>query len=153
MIRNNIFHYKQKWQVDNNLLPLRIHQIVCIIKQWKLTFAQKCMKWPRHRLRTALSSVQFTYSVMSNSLWPHGLQHARLPCPSPTPGACSNSCPSSQWCHPTISSSSVPFLSCLQYFPPSGSFPKCQFFNQVAKVWEFQLPHQSWQWIFRTDFL
>ena len=63
-----------------------------------------------------------------NSLRPHGLQHARLPCPSPTPGACSNSCPLSQWCHPTISSSVIPFSSCLQSFPSSGSFPMSQFF-------------------------
>ena len=65
---------------------------------------------------------------MSNSLWPHGLQHARIPCPSPTPGACSNSCPSRQWCHSTISSSVVPFSSCVQPFPASGSFPVSQFF-------------------------
>ena len=64
---------------------------------------------------------------MSNSSWPHRLQHARLPCPSPIPGTCSNSCPSSQRCHPTISSSVVPF-SCLQSFPASGSFPVSQFF-------------------------
>ena len=66
--------------------------------------------------------------VMSNSLWRHGLQHARPPHPSPTPGACSNSCPLSQWCYPTISSSVVPFSSCLQCFPASGSFPMNQFF-------------------------
>ena len=71
---------------------------------------------------------QSSCSVMSNSLWPHGLQHARLPCPSLTPGACSNLCPSSLWCHPTISSSVVPFSSCLQSFPASGSFPMSQFF-------------------------
>ena len=59
---------------------------------------------------------------------PHGLQHVRLPCPSPTPGVCSNSCPSSQWCHPTISSSVIPFSSYLQSFPASGSFPLSQFF-------------------------
>jgi len=64
----------------------------------------------------------FSRSVVSDSLWPHGLQHARLPCPSPAPGACSNSCPLSRWCHPTISSSVVPFSSCLQPFPASGSF-------------------------------
>ena len=63
-----------------------------------------------------------------DSSQPHGLQHARLPCPSPTPGACPNSCPSSQWCHPTSSSSVVPFSSCLQSFPASGSFPVSQFF-------------------------
>ena len=66
---------------------------------------------------------------MSNSLWPHGLQHARLPCPSSAPGDCSNSCPSSWWCHPTISSSVVPFSSSLQSFPASGSFPMSQFFT------------------------
>ena len=74
-------------------------------------------------------SVQFSHSVMSDSIWPHGLQHVRLPYPSPTPGACSNSCLSSQWCHPTISSSVVPISSCLQSFPASGSFPMSQFFT------------------------
>ena len=65
---------------------------------------------------------------MSNSLQPHGLQHARLPCPSPSPGVGSNSCPLSWWCHPTISSPVIPFSSCLQSFPASGSFPMSQFF-------------------------
>ena len=72
--------------------------------------------------------IQFSRSVVSNSLWLHGLQHTRLPCPSPTPGAYSNSCPLSQWCHPTTSSSVIPFSSCLQSFPLSGSFPMSQFF-------------------------
>ena len=76
----------------------------------------------------AISSVQFSHSVVSNSLGTHGLQHARLPCPSPTPRACSNSRLSSQWCHPTISPSVIPFSSCLQSFPASGSFPRSQFF-------------------------
>ena len=74
------------------------------------------------------SSVHFNGSVVSNSLRPHGLQHARLPCPSPTPRACSNACPLSQWCHPTISSSVIPFSSCLQSFPASGSFQMSQLF-------------------------
>ena len=73
-------------------------------------------------------SVQFSRSVMSNSLQPHGLQLTRLPCPSPAPRVYSNSCPSSWWYHPTISSSVVPFSSCLQSFPASGSFPVSQFF-------------------------
>ena len=77
----------------------------------------------------SMLSVQFSCSVMSDSLWPHGLQHNRPPCPSPTPGACSNSCPLSQWYHPTISSSVVPFSSCLQSFPASWSFPKSWFFS------------------------
>ena len=74
------------------------------------------------------SVSQFSCSVMSDSLRPHELQHAKLPCPSPTPGACSNSCPWSQWCHPTISSSVIPSSSHLQFFPASGSFPMSQFF-------------------------
>ena len=85
---------------------------------------------------------QFSCSVVSDSLRPHGLQHARLPCPSPTPGACSDSCLLSQWCHPTISSSVIPFSSCLQSLPASGSFPVSSS-HQVAKVLEFQLQHQS----------
>ena len=75
-----------------------------------------------------ITSVQFSRSVMSDSLWPRGLQHARPPYPSPTPGVCSNSCPLSRWCHPTISSFVVPF-SCLQSFPASGFWPMSQFFT------------------------
>ena len=93
--------------------------------------------WDQHHIDTEaiqkyvwnLSSVQFSSSVMSDSLWPHGLQHTRLPCPSPTPEACSNTCPSSRWCHPIISSSVSPFSSWLQSFPASGSFPMSQFFT------------------------
>ena len=76
-----------------------------------------------------LWSVPFSHSVMSGSLQPHGLQHTRPPCPSPTPTACSNSCPSSQWCHPAILSSVIPFSSCLQSFPTTESFPMSQFFT------------------------
>ena len=74
------------------------------------------------------NSVHFSCSVMSDCLWPHGLQHAKPPCPSPAPRVCSNSCPFSQWCHPTISSSVVPFSFCFQSFPASGSFLRSQFF-------------------------
>ena len=74
------------------------------------------------------SSVQFNHSAMSDSLQPHGLQHSRPPCPSPTPRVYSNSCPLSWWCHPTISSSVIPFSSHLQSFPASGSLPVIQFF-------------------------
>ena len=73
-------------------------------------------------------SVQFSCSVVSNSLWPHGLQHAKLPCPSSTSGAYSNTCPSSQWCYPNISSSVIPVSSHLQSFPASRSFQMSQFF-------------------------
>ena len=76
-----------------------------------------------------VSSVDFSCSVVSDSLQPHEPQHARPPCPSPTPGVHPNPCPSSQWCHPTISSFVVPFSSCPQSFPASGSFPKSQLFT------------------------
>ena len=95
------------------------------------------------------SEVQFSRSVMSNSLRPHGLQPAWPPSISPIPGVYSNSCPLSRWCHPSILSSVVPFSSCPQSFPVSGSFPISQFFTSSAKVLEFQLQHQSFQWIFR----
>ena len=100
-----------------------------------------CSQW-------VLASVQFSHSVMSNSLQPHGLQHTRLPCPSPTPRVYLNSCPLSQWCHPIISSS--------VFIPPSVFLSIRVFSNeshQMAKVLEFQLQHQSFQWIFRADLL
>ena len=88
----------------------------------------------RHcRIRWHRSISRFSRSVVSDSLWPHGLQHARPPCPSPTPGVYWHSCLSSWWCHPAISSSVVPF-SRLQSFPASGSFPMSQFFTSGAKV-------------------
>ena len=85
----------------------------CYLEVWSLRHAK-------------FSSVQFNCSVVSDTLQPHGLQH---PCPSATPGAYSNSCPLCQWCHPTISSSVIPFSSCFQSFPVSGSFPMSQFFT------------------------
>ena len=80
-------------------------------------------------------AVQFSCSVVSSSLWPRGLQHARPPDPTPTPGVYSNSCPSSRWCHLTILSSVVPFSSSLQSFPASGSFQMSQLFT--SKYWSF----------------
>ena len=79
-----------------------------------------------------ISSVQFSHSVVSNSLRPRESQHARPPCPSPTPGVYSNSYPSSQWCHPAISSSVIPFSSCPQSLPASGSFPMSQIVGRGA---------------------
>ena len=82
----------------------------------------------------SLSLIQlFCHSVVSNSLWPCGLQHARPPCPSPSPRACSNSCPLSQWCQPTVSSSVAPFSFCLQSFPASGSFPVSRLFTSGSQ--------------------
>ena len=107
-----------------------------------------------------LAHFKFSCSVVSNSAI-YGLQHNRLPCSSPITRACSNSCLLSLWCHPTISSSVVPFSSCLQSFPASGSFQMSHIrwltgqvtSHQVAKLLKFQLQHQSSQWIFRTDII
>ena len=83
------------------------------------------------------SSVQFSHSVVSDSLWPHESQHARPPYPSPTPGVHTNPCASSRWCHPGISSSVVPFSSCPQFLPASESFPMSQFFVWGPKYCSF----------------
>ena len=92
------------------------------------------MKEPScNHLTRVLRSVQFSLSVVPNYLWPNGLQHTRLPCPPLTPGACSNSSPLSPWCHPTISSSVIPFSSHLQSFPASRSFLMSQFFASGAQ--------------------
>ena len=98
-------------------------------------------------------SIQFSLSVMSYSLWPHGLQYVRPPCPSPIPRVYSSSCPLSRWCHPKISSSVIPFSSCLQSFPASGFFQWVSSSHQVAKILEFQLQYQSFQWTSSTDLL
>ena len=90
------------------------------------------------RQEREMNLSQFSHSVMSNSLWPHEPQHARPPCPSPTPGVHPNPCPSSRWCHPTISSSVIPFSTCPQSFPASGSFPISQLFAWGGqKYWSF----------------
>ena len=96
----------------------------------------------------------FSHSVLTDSSQPQRLQHARLPSPSPSHGVYLKSCPLNWWYHPTISSSVIPFSSCLKSFPASGSFFKWVSSSyQEAKVLEFQLQHQSFQWILRTDFL
>ena len=102
--------------------------IANIWEQPECPSSENCIKkmWYIYTLKYA---VQFSCSVVSDSLWPHGLQHARPPCPSLTPGVHSNSRPLSQWCHPTISSSVIPFSSRLQSFPASGSFQMSQFFT------------------------
>ena len=97
---------------------------------------------------------QFSCCVVSYSLQPHGLQHARLPCPSLLPGVFSNSCPSSQWCHPTILSSVAPLLLLPSVFPSMRVFSnELALCIQVDKVLDLQLQHQSFQWIFKVDFL
>ena len=100
-----------------------------------------------------ICSVQFSHSVVSDSLRPHGLQHTRLLCPSPTLRVYSNSCPLNWWSHPTISSSVIPFSSRLQSFSASGLFKWVSSSYQEVKALAFQLQHQSFQGIFRTDFV
>ena len=100
------------------VLPLTQHGSILLCLMMPITSVEKC-------------SVQSGHSAMSDP-W-HGLQHAKLPCPLPTPRTCSNSFPLSQWCHPTISSSVVPFSSCLQSFPTSRSFPMSQFFTSGSQ--------------------
>ena len=95
--------------------------------------SQQNISWDKTIFEFLLFSVQFSHSVRSDSLRSHGPQHIRPPCPSPTPEVYSNSCPLSQWCHPTISSSVIPFSSCLQSFPASGSFQMSQFFTSSGQ--------------------
>ena len=104
--------WRRKWQPTPEFLPKKSHgqRSLAGYSPWGRKESDTMTQLNTH----ACTKVAFSHSVVFNSLWPHGLQHARLPCPSPTPGAYSNSCPSSQWCHPTISSSLVPFSSHLQ---------------------------------------
>jgi len=96
--------------------------------RWAARIGSMSVKGHYNPGKAILGIVQFSHSVVSDSLLPHGLQHSRLPCPSPIPRACSNLCPSSQWCHPATSSSVISFSSCLQSCPASGPFPVSQFF-------------------------
>ena len=122
------------------------------LRNWSIVDLQCCVslrciaEWSSHTLYLSLLSSR---SVVSDSLWPHGLLHARPPRPSPTPGAYSNSCPSSQWCHPTTSSSAPPAFSLSQH---QGLFQWVSSSHQVPEVLELQLQHQSFQWVFRVDF-
>ena len=131
------------------------HDWVTFTSQDKLTwfiFSPNSLYIPRFQgLWTYM--LWFSCSVVSNSLRPHSLQHARIPCPSPSPGPCSNSCPLSRWSHPAISSSVAPFSSCLHPFQHQGLFQWVSSLHQVAKVLELQLQHQSFQSIFSVDFL
>ena len=124
------------------------------LKQTASYFRKLSVYWRYYREH--VSTLLFSRSVMSDSLWSHGLQHTRLPCPSPSPGACSNSCPLSQWYQPTISFSVVPFSSCLQSFPAPGSFPMSWLFEsggQSIRVSALAsvLPMNIQGWIFNVS--
>ena len=104
-----------------------IRMVAC--KESLFHYKGQMPKRNNHSHTRHIQSVQFSHSVISDSLWPHKLKHTRPPCPSPTPGVHPNSCPLSRWCHSTISSSVVPFFSCPQSFPISGSFQMSQLFT------------------------
>ena len=129
-------------------------------KLWQLRlFGNSSRKFPHeiwkiaHLFWDSFSSVQFSHSVMSDSLRPYESQHPRPPCPSTTPGVYTNSCALSRWCHPTMSSSVLPFSSCPQSLPASQSFPMSQLFARGGQSIGVSIQHQSFQWIFRTEFL
>ena len=112
--------------------PIKLENCqVCVLP--KVLLATKYTYSEEYHSFIWVSSTHFSHAVVSDSLQPHGLHHARLPCPSPTPGACSNSFPWSRWCHPPISSSVNPCSSRLQSFPASGSFPMSQFFTSCGQ--------------------
>ena len=122
-------------------LPMRTLVLVCrqvssccVLTQWRERDRTRNTEGERE---SSLVSLQFSRSVVSDSLWPHGLQHTRPLCPSPTPGVYSNSCPMSRWCHPTVSSSGVLFSSHLWSFPASESFPMSQFFASGGQTINF----------------
>ena len=121
-----IVDIKSPWYLD----------ISGFIQKWCDTFILNFCYWNKH-------SVQFSYSVLSDSLQPHGLNHTRLPCPSPTPRACSNSCPLSQWCYPTISSFVIPFSSYLPPFPASVFINESVLHIRWQKYWSFSISPSS----------
>ena len=130
--------------------PCRVAPFIFKINGWESLSHQM----PPHPFSLCVQEdLQFSRSVVPDSLRPHELQHARPPCPSQTLGVDSNSCPSSWWCHPAITSSVVPFSSCPQSFQASGLFQWINSLHEVAKVLQFQLQHQSFQWTSRTDLL
>ena len=153
-----ILKHWRGWILEFTETPMRIlYLLICLYerlanygheKNWPACFCVMC-GW---RI-DFFFSVQFSLSVMSDSLRPHEPQHARPPCPSPTPRVHPNPCPLSWWCHPSISSSVVPFSSCPKSFPESGSFQRVSSSHQVAQVLEFHLQHQAFQWTCRTDLL
>ena len=173
----HVLHEAFLYQTDRPLIPLKsekiwhlLNYILChmplnmLYKPLLSQFSYRLelwawLSWVSYEAATSCqpgqdSSVQFRSVTQScPTLRPHELQHTNPPCPSPTPGVYSNSCPSSRWYHPAISSSVIPFSSCPQSLPASGSFPMSQLFAWGGQSMEFQLQHQSFQWTPRTDLL
>ena len=138
--------------------PISFVELVLKLKQ-NMTFPFPFVKLG-FKLKSEFSGIHshfnalflvFSHQLVSNSFWPHGLQYTRLPCPSPSPGVCSSSCPLNWWCHPTTSSSIIPFSFFLQSFPSIRVFS-----SELAlriKAMKLQLHHQSFQWVFRIHLL
>ena len=123
---------RQIWELISDLLAwLSQEETLSLLQTSASQHLASCEagKWTCFGNIGKFSSVQFSRSVVSDSSWPHGLLHARPPCPLLTPGAYSNSCPLRWWCHPTISPSAIPFSSCLQFFSASGSYQISQYFT------------------------
>ena len=142
------------WRPQFHVRKMKVNILLIVLQLWteESDFEHRKYSCKAPALFSVNLVSQFSRSVMSDSLWPHGLQHTRPPCPPPTPKVYSNSCPLSWWWHPIISSSVIPF-SCLNLSQPQVLFQWVSSLQQVAKVLEFQLQHKSFQWIFRTDFL
>ena len=151
---------RKPWVKPYFLLPVKWAQLqYCLVElRWLSEILYRvhcifCLKPGKGFINDSYYCCCSLTNLCLHSLQPHGLQPAKLPCPSLSPRVCSDSCPSSHWCHPTILSSVVPFSSCLQSFLASRFFQWVSSSHQVAKGLEFQLQHQSFQWIFRSDFL
>jgi len=126
------FYSSQKRQLNIKFVYILIlwRRVIVRLKKFHLT-----LLGTKHKKLKRFQSVQFSHSVVSDSLWPHEPQHTRPPCPSPTPRVDPNPCPSSWWCHPTISPSVFPFSFCPQSFPASGSFQKRFTWNVLCRNW------------------
>ena len=146
--------YQKKKKVYHKILirsTINSRNMVPWSQQFKKT--ARVFSWMIYSFCMSINSVQFSRSVVCDSLRPHELQHARTSCPTPPPGAHQNPCPLSRWCHPTISSSAISFSSCPRSFLHQGLFKWVSSMHEVAKELEFQLQHQSFQRTPRTDLL
>ena len=145
--------------MDPTSITALFPEIELLLQIWITTFTETFLFHSRRQLKQetcwgrSLPLFYCSVTELCLTLWPHGVQHVRLPSPSPSPGAYSNSCPLKEWCHQTISSSVVPFASCLQSFPGSGSFLMSKFFASGGQsIGASVSEHQCFQWIFRVDF-
>ena len=140
---------EMKWFAQNHIDSRNEIKTPMILNSWSFSVVQQRLN--KITINANYSSVHFSSSGVSDSLWPHESQNTRPPCPSPTPRVYTNSCPSSRWCHPAISSSVVPFSSCPQSLPASGSFPVSQLFawggqTIAVSAWASVLPMNTQDW-------